>query len=165
MLAIHTPMDEQTEPSASTIPVDGIRFVDRLKPMASVRVQLLLAAAMWLVAAGILGVRGAMWVGESSSAGWFFLLAIAVGILKSQLLMERVAHNAVARILERGCTRCAGGFFSLKSWALILLMVAGGHALRLTEIPRPALGVLYVAVATALLIGDRIYWREAIKAG
>jgi len=165
MLANHTLMDEQIESSASAISADGIRLVDRLKPVASIRVQLLLAAAMWLVAAGILGVRGAMWVGDSSSAGWLFLLAIAIGILKSQLLMERVASTAVARILERGCTSCAGGFFSLKSWALILLMVAGGHALRLTEIPRPALGVLYVAVATALLIGDRIYWREAIKAG
>ncbi len=146
-------------------PAAEITFMHRLKPTASIRVQLVLAAGMWLVAAGILGVRGAMWVGASDSALALFLGAIAIGIVKSRLLLDRVARTAVARIRMRGCTECAGGFFSLKSWMLILFMVAGGHALRLTDVPRPALGVLYIAVSTALVIGDRIYWREAIEAG
>jgi hypothetical protein len=42
-------------------------------------------------------------------------------------------------------------------------MVAVGYVLRLTPIPLPVLGVLYVAVAVALLAAGGRYWREAFQ--
>ncbi len=46
----------------------------------------------------------------------------------------------------------------MRSWVVVVIMMAGGHALRLTDIPRPVLGVLYVAIATALALASRAYW-------
>lgn len=141
------------------------RVADRFKPRMSVRLQLASAAAMWLVASMILGVRGALWIGEADAWWSLFALALFAGVLKARFLLDGVASRAARRIVVRGRDACAGGFLSWRSWVLVLAMVAGGHALRLTDIPHSVLGVLYLAVALGLLFADRIYWREAIHAG
>lgn len=159
-------MSTPTDIAAAVEPVAPVRTgIHRFKPTMSVRMQLLAAASMWLVASLILGVRGALWVGRSD--WWFALLflGVTIGAVKARFLLDGVARRASARIRARGCSACAGGFLSWKSWVLVLSMIAGGHALRLTATPRPVLGVLYVAVGFGLLIADRIYWSEAIHAG
>lgn len=150
--------------SPDTIAAPPTGFAQRYKPRASARVQLALAAAMWFVAALILGIRGTIWLAQTDA--WLALLALSagIGVLKARFLLDRVARKAAARIHERGRTECAGGFLSWQSWALVAAMIAGGHALRLTATPRPVLGVLYVAVGVALLVAGRIYWSEAIRA-
>ena len=54
----------------------------------------------------------------------------------------------------RGRERCLFGFFSWKAWLLIVVMMGGGIVLRNSGAPTEALGVLYMAVGTALLYGD-----------
>ena len=139
-------------------------LADRFMPRASVRVQLVLAASMWFVASLILGIRGALWLGRSPMWLPLLLLGVGIGILKAQFLLDAVARRAAARIHARGRSACAGGFLSASSWLMVVGMIAAGHALRLTAIPRPFLGVLYVAVGIGLVVADRIYWREAIQA-
>ncbi len=63
----------------------------------------------------------------------------------------------MTRINTRGHA-CFFGFFSVKSWLFVLVMMGGGILLRGTAIPRSVLGVIYVAVGTALIFADRIYW-------
>lgn len=133
-------------------------------PRASARVQLVLAASMWFVASLILGIRGALWLGQSQLWLPLLILGAAIGVLKARFLLDAVARSAAARIRARGRSACAGGFLSATSWLMVVGMIAAGHALRLTAIPRPILGVLYVAVGIGLVVADRIYWREAIQA-
>lgn len=138
--------------------------IHRFKPRASARVQLALAASMWFVGSMILGIRGAIWLGETRMWLIWLALSVLIGVVKARLLLDRVARKAAARIVERGRAKCAGGFLAWQSWALIGAMIAGGHVLRLTATPRPVLGVLYAAVGVALLVASRIYWSEAIRA-
>ncbi|MDH4139666.1 MAG: hypothetical protein OEV43_03755 [Coriobacteriia bacterium] len=121
--------------------------------------QLVLGALLWTAAAGILGFRAFTWLVEAPAA--FVVVGVAVGLLKARFLLDGAASRAVSRIQARGRDACAGGFLSLWSWALVLLMISAGHALRLTSLPRPWLGLLYAAVATALLFASRKYWRAA----
>ncbi len=137
----------------------GDGFLQRLKPRASARVQLVLAGTLWFIAAAILGSRGALWLAEEPGWLWMAAVALVAGLVKARYLLGPVARRAAARIVARGRDRCAGGFLSWQSWLLVLAMVAGGHALRLTATPRWVLAMLYVAVATALLVGGSIYWR------
>lgn len=134
-----------------------------VNPRASVRTQLFAAASMWAVGASILLVRG---VGYLSDRKWH-ALALAVGLVladvKARYLLDRVASKAVARIKSRG-RACFFGFFSLRSWALVALMMGAGMILRRTivhpgVIGAGIMGALYIGVGAALAIADRIFWK------
>lgn len=131
-------------------------------PRGSVRLQLILAALMWLVGASILGIRGAIYLSHSHWAAWLVALALVLGVVKGHLLLDRVARKAVQRIRSRGRERCLLGFFSWKAWLMIALMMGGGILLRNSGTPEEVLGVLYAAVATALVYGDITYWRAVL---
>ncbi len=122
------------------------------------RVQLVLAGTLWLVAAVILGARGAGWLVGIPWALPAALGGVALGALKARFLLDRVARSVARRIHDRGPEASIVGFLSVRSWVVVVIMMAGGHALRLTDIPRPVLGVLYVAIATALALASRAYW-------
>lgn len=145
-------------------PHAGTSLVYRLTPRASARVQLLLAAIVWLVGATILGVRGAGYLLQAHWAAWLLALGLVIGIAKGHLILDRVARKAVARIRERDRNGCLFGFFSWKSWLFIFVMMGGGIMLRNSGAPAEFLGVLYAAVATALVYADRIYWRAVMAA-
>ena len=58
---------------------------------------------------------GARWLWESTpaAAAWLTAGAVAVGALKSRLVLDRVAGSIVTHIRARGDGRCLGGFLSL----------------------------------------------------
>jgi len=138
-------------------------LIDRLKPRASARTQLVMAMAVWASAALILGARGFYWVPLEIEWLPWVIIAAALGWLKSRFLLEPVARRIASRIIERGRDRCAGGFFAWQSWLMVLTMVAAGHALRLTAISRPILGLVYILISVALIVAIRVYW-QAIRA-
>lgn len=117
---------------------------------------------MWLVGASILLIRGAGYVSGRYWHAWVLGIALALGVLKSRLLLDRVAAKAVARIRARG-RACFFGFFSLQSWGLVALMMGGGILIR-TLVVHPGvigagiLGALYLGIGTALLVADRVFW-------
>jgi hypothetical protein len=160
-------MTENTAPTPA--PVDkptAPEWFDRLTPRAGIRVQLFSAAIIWLVGASILLVRGVMFLHDR----WIIpiiVVALVIGFTKERYILNNYARKAVTRIHTRG-RACYFGFFSVKSWLFILVMMGGGVALRHSALAdsrdiipwgRDALAVLYVAVGTALAYADRIYWR------
>lgn len=139
-------------------------FAARFKPRLSARAQYVLAGTVWFAAAVALGVRGLAWVIAGDWSALLLAAGVLLGLLKARFIMQRVAVRAIDRIRERNRDKCAGGFFSWQSWLVVLIMMAGGHALRLTPMSRPMLGTLYVAIATGLLVAGRLYWDAALKA-
>jgi len=135
---------------------------DRFAPRAPVRVQLAAAAVLWAVGASILIVRGLGYVSGRYWHAWILAVALALGVLKARYLLDRVATKAVARIRQRG-SACFFGFFSLRSWALVGLMMGGGILIR-NLVVRPdaigagILGALYLGIGSALVIADRVFW-------
>jgi len=144
-------------------------WLDRLTPRAGVRAQLFSAAIVWMVGASILLVRGVQFLHDR----WIIpivVVALVIGFAKERYILSNYARKAVARIHERG-KACYFGFFSVKSWLFILVMMGGGIALRRSILAdsrdiipwgRDVLAVIYVAVGTALAYADRIYWRAAL---
>lgn len=136
--------------------------LQRFKPASRARTQVLLAALLWTcVGCGLL-LAGLNWLGHSHNPWLPGLLALAIGLglAKGQLALARTARSAAARIARRGDGTCLGGFLSWKSWLFVLVMMAGGAALRHSTLSRTILGVLYAAVGIALLWGSRVFWME-----
>lgn len=142
--------------------------IARFAPRAGVRAQLFGAAIVWAVGASILIVRGVIYVSDRSWHSWLLgaALATAIAIPKSRYILDGVARKGVLRIAARG-KACFFGFFSIKTWAFVALMMGGGIALRHaivspTEIGAGILGAIYLGIGTALVIADRIFWRAAL---
>lgn len=146
----------------------------RLTPRAGIRAQLLAAAVLWGVGTGILLVRGVFYMFAQEEIDRFGygvafigLAAIAIGMVKARLILIRYAQKAVRRIRTRGHA-CFFGFFAPSSWLFIIVMMGGGMMLRRTPLVdyvwgRTFLGILYVAVGTALLIADVVFWRAVFR--
>ena len=162
-----------TENTAST-PVPAEKPATRTKvdgfwPQVGTRIQLYSAALLWFVGAAILLVRGVLFLHDRWAAA-LVAVALLIGIAKERYILNNYARKAVKRIHARGRAFYLG-FFSIKSWIFIAVMMGGGIALRHSilastsdAIPwgRDALAVLYVAVGTGLAYADRIYWAAAL---
>ena len=136
-------------------------WLERWKPAAGVRAHLYAAALLWTVVGLGLTAAGMAW-SFSSALPWSLLLAgtgVAAGLVKGRYVLRAMAERNAARIIARGDGRCLGGFLSLKTWLLVVLMMTSGIILRRSAVPRPVLGVLYSAVGTALLVGCVTLWK------
>lgn len=153
-----------TDATVSTTPLQRL---ERLMPRTGTQVQLYSAAIIWLIGSSILLVRGIGYVSVSYWHAWVVAIGLALGVLKSHLLLERVATKAVSRIRERGRASFLG-FYSLRSWALIALMMGGGITLRqIVAYPSPVgagiMGAIYVGIGTALFLADRVFWHAIFR--
>lgn len=150
--------------TASTSPTP---MIARLWPRADVRAQIVAGAVMWSIGASILLVRGLAYIQGRSWHAWVLSLGLALGVLKSRFVLERVASNAVDRIRSQG-RAWFFAFFSVKSWALIALMMGGGMILRRivvhpNQVGAGIMGAVYVGVGTALLLAGRVFWHAAFR--
>lgn len=131
----------------------------RLKPSASRKTMLLIAALFWTVVGLGLMIRG----GNILLAGEHYLLlvaAIVLGTVKAFLVFGRTARKNVARIQEKEDGDCLGGVFSFKSWLLIVVMILLGRLLRLSGLPLGIYGVVVLAVGWGLFLASRVMWLE-----
>jgi hypothetical protein len=136
-------------------------WFETYKPVASSRMQLWMAAAMWsCVGAGLFSV-GTYWLLKNGDTIGFVLLVIALGLGlgKSFLVLDRTALRNIDRIKSRGEDRCFGGFLSPRVWILVIGMMLLGRTLRAIRLPKPILGLIYGAVGTGLLFSSRLIWR------
>ncbi|HSK48413.1 MAG TPA: hypothetical protein VLA05_10495 [Coriobacteriia bacterium] len=140
---------------------------NRFTPLAGTRIQLVSAAMMWLIGSTILTVRGISYVQGRYWHAWALAAALAIGVLKSRYLLDRIAKEAVARIRRRGRS-CYFGFFSWRSWLLLAIMMGGGITLR-NLIVQPGvigagiMGAIYLGIGAALFFADRIFWRSVVE--
>jgi uncharacterized membrane protein YhaH (DUF805 family) len=137
--------------------------LERWKPRAAGRTQLLLAGALWSIVGALLLFFGARWTFEAfdGRSGWLPTgLAVVVGLLKGRFVLDRTARRVTDRIASRGDGRCAGGFLSWRSWLLVALMSAVGRLLRGGLLSHAVVGPLYTAIGTGLLFSSRTAWRR-----
>jgi hypothetical protein len=136
-------------------------WIDTIKPAAPARIHLLLAAVLWSAVGAALMAVGARWELEVRTpvTPWLIAAAVAGGWLKARWVLARTGRRIAGRIAARGDGRCIGGFLSLPSWALVLVMVVAGRLLRGGLLARHLVGLLYVLVGTGLLVASRVLWR------
>ena len=137
--------------------------LQRWKPRAAGRTQLLLAAAFWSCVGSALLLAGARWSLRAAGPGdgaLLVALGVAAGLLKGRFVLDRAARRIAERIAARGDGHCAGGFLSARSWLLVALMSAAGRLLRGGLLSHAVVGPLYTAIGTGLLFSSRTAWRR-----
>lgn len=136
------------------------QWLQTLKPAAPARLHLLTAALAWTVVGGTLLFFGIRWAtaGRLTHVALLLALAAAAGTLKSYFMLDRVAGRIVDRIRRQGDGRCIGGFLSPSSWFFVGAMVGFGRLLRASPLSHAAVGLIYTAVGTALLLSARSFW-------
>lgn len=131
-----------------------------LKPALNRRGHLFMAALTWTVVGIVLSIVGVRWIFQTDEGSrWLFLsLAIIVGLGKGIFVLRRTARRNVERIIRRGDGKCIGGFFSWKTWLLVLGMMAMGRWLRSSDLPLWFMGTLYAGIGLALASSSVTAW-------
>ncbi|MHC4611976.1 MAG: hypothetical protein ACYTAU_00155 [Planctomycetota bacterium] len=132
-----------------------------LKPAASRRIRLFLAAATWTAVGLGLLIAGVRWslTSERPLHPILLVAAAAVGLTKALVILKHTANRVISRIRASGDDRCIGGFFSWRTWMLVVIMITAGTLLRRSDISRAVVGLVYVAVGIALLSASTLPWR------
>jgi hypothetical protein len=137
--------------------------------MISRNAHLKMAAGLWgtvglgLLMAGLFFLFGDRPPTEGASEGAgmtslvCFAMALVIGFIKGRIVLPRVGKKNVARILALSQRSPLYMTFSVKSWLLVLLMIALGRIIRLGGAPPVVVGTIYVAVGVALLLGSTSY--------
>ena len=133
-------------------------WLARLKPGASTRTNLLVAALMWSFIGLYLMVRG--YLLDPALSGIFLGLALGLGTVKAFLVIGRAARKNITRIVARPDGMCIGGVYSWRMWGMVVCMMIGGRLLRNSAVPSLIVSVIYVAVGWALLLSSRLIWQE-----
>jgi hypothetical protein len=127
-------------------------------PDPAVRRQTLIlsAAIVWALAGAFLSIRAALWFRSSNRAvSWMVILALSIGFLKGHFLLSRMARRNIERIL--GLSPQA-----IQAYLVIFGMMAFGIALRHSPVSREVLGVVYLAIGSALMYASAPYWTVKI---
>ena len=130
----------------------------RMKQGGSTTSHLFLAAALWtLIGSGLL-IRGTIWL-AAVERSWITLPAVALGCLKSLFILDKSAKTSIERIRQLKDGSCLGGVYSLKTWALVVIMIMLGYLLRRSPLPLEINGFIYITVGWSLVLSSRLGWR------
>lgn len=135
-------------------------FFDRFTPRAYPRTRLLTAAFVWSAVGLFLSMKGVYLFREGS---WGIVLTVVVagaimGLLKSRLILDRVAGRIVLHIGAKPSRACLGGLFSVRNWVLIAVMIVFGRTLGSLPLNAAIKTVLYVMVGSGLAYSSRLMW-------
>ena len=113
---------------------------------------------------GLLGF-GLKWL-LSSESEWIWILllaAVVVGGAKGFFILRKSALRTIKRIEVRPEGSGIWGIFSLGTWLIIGLMMAGGRYLRTSGLAEEFLGALYASIGAALIMGSSYTWRAYLN--
>ncbi|MFW2367471.1 MAG: hypothetical protein ACN4GW_13725 [Desulforhopalus sp.] len=132
----------------------------RFKPGVSQHTLLLMSACLWTAIGLMLLVKGGYRLSQLPQYHPLLLFApFVAGSLKSYFVLDRVARRTIQRILQFKDGTCLGAVYSVKTWIVVLFMIAMGVILRNSSLPGNILCFVYFTVGWALLMSSRLAWR------
>ena len=87
------------------------------------------------------------------------LAGLCLGVIKSRVVFDRVAGKIIEHIGSRPSRACLGGLFSVRNWALILVMAVFGRTLGALPMHPGLKTGLYVMVGSGLGYSSRLLWK------
>ena len=122
--------------------------------------RLAVAGGLWLAVGGGLATVGSVWLVTRGGPGSWSLapVAVLVGWAKATYILAPMADRNVERIRSGPAYRPLLGVFPPRTWLLVAGFMALGAVLRRSSVPRDFLGLVYVAVGVALVLGSTRSW-------
>ncbi len=130
------------------------------------KTSLIIVGLIWfLVGLGlsICGIRWLMTLGFGPKMIIFTSVAVIIGSLKGKFVLRKIALKYYKRseVVQFNKNDMFFGWvkiFGVKGFILIGLMMALGRFLRTSNIDRPILGIVYLAVGIALVYASKIFF-------
>jgi len=124
----------------------------------------LLSALLWSVVGISLCVMAAYWLADTHWPQNLIaaLAGFAAGGIIYRFGFSRIARKNILRILQLPNEVCLFAFQTWRSYMLILIMMVLGLVLRHSHLPRVTLGMLYLAIGTALTFSSTLYYEELL---
>jgi hypothetical protein len=136
-----------------------VTTLHRLTPRASSRTRILSAALTWTCVAIFLAWKSLHVSWDVDGHVWHGILAgMGLGLLKSRLIFDRAARNILGHIGSKPERACLGGLFSVRNWALIVLMVLFGKTIGALPLSSAVHSGIYIMVACGLGYSSRLLW-------
>ena len=135
-------------------------ILERLTPRAHPRTRLLTAAVVWSAVGCFLMAKG-FWLSRDVPALAIVAAGLGggcLGMIKSRLIFDRVAGKIISHIANKPRRACLGGLFSVRNWALILVMALFGRTLGALPLDSALKTGLYVMVGSGLACSSRLLW-------
>ncbi len=85
------------------------------------------------------------------------VIALGLGFIKGNIVLKKLAKKYSARIQQLPEISPIYMTFSRKSWIMVVGMIVLGRLIRAFGAPHLVVGVIYVAVGFALVLGSRAY--------
>ena len=128
--------------------------------------SLIIVGIIWFLVGAVLSIVGINWMlqlGFGPKMITFLTLSVLIGSLKGKFVLQKVALKYYKRsdIIQFNDNDIFLGWvkiFGIKGFILIGLMMAMGSFLRHSNIDRPILGIVYLAVGVALLYASKIFF-------
>lgn len=136
-------------------------IIEKLNPKVDKRFLIFLAGTVWSVVGFFLCGLAFGWLAETKpdTAKWLGAGGIIFSLLIHHLGFLRLVKRNIKRILSLEDKICIFAFQTLKSYLIILIMIAMGMALRHSAIPKPYLSVIYIGFGGAMLLSSiRYFW-------
>jgi hypothetical protein len=146
-----------------------MKEIDKFKPAVTSTFLLFLAGIVWECVGIMLMYLAYSWLSATSNTNVYFYWAagILLGLLIHHFGFLRIVDKNLKRILQMDGKRCLFAFFSLKSYLLIIVMVAMGSFLRHSVVPKKELAILYIGIGLALILSSvryiRFFYGEMVK--
>ena len=119
------------------------------------------AAFVWTFAGVMLLFRGGVMLNAASGFSWLKIIScICFGLLFFRLLFLRISRKHIARITNLyGDSHVFTGFFSPKSYLMMLFMISFGIFLRTTTIiPLASLALAYITMGVPLILSSFLFY-------
>ncbi|BCL60156.1 hypothetical protein DGMP_08490 [Desulfomarina profundi] len=133
--------------------------ISRFKPGVARRTHLLLAAMLWTGVGTLLLTKGAFRLTRVTDyQGAIVAASLLAGTLKGYFVLDRSARRTINRIAGFNDNTCFGAVYSIKTWVLVVGMIAMGIALRRSSLPPELLSFIYITIGWGLLFSSRLAW-------
>ena len=86
------------------------------------------------------------------------LAGLGLGLVKSRFIFDKVAQKIIAHIGRKPSRACLGGLFSVRNWALIVVMALFGRTLGALPLDSALKTGIYVMVGSGLGYSSRLLW-------
>ncbi len=130
------------------------------------KTSLVIVGIIWFLVGAVLSIVGVNWMlmlGFGPKMIIFITSSVLIGVLKGKFVLQKVALKYYKRsdVIKFNNNDIFLGWVKIlgvKGFILIALMMVMGSFLRHSNIDRPILGIIYLAVGIALLYASKIFF-------
>lgn len=138
-------------------------FIQKYNPVVNKKYLLLPAGFMWMVVGIMLCSMAFRWLLKASDPYPFALTGVIAGVIIYRFGFIRLAKRNIDRISALEGRHCLFSFITLRSYILVIFMIAVGITLRHSHIHKDWLSIIYNGIGIGLAISSISYFKAFFR--